>query len=90
MFLAVHVMLNDMLAEDLYFRLNPHFTETVAMDEINERKISVLEHETDMYCRRNMEKFRFIAKKLVSPRTITQKVKDYYREKLKLIGPITT
>lgn len=83
---AVHRILNDLLPEDTYFRLNPHMSRLMTMDEISELKILELEKDTKMYCRRNEDKFNDMVLKLSSSRSPLKKFKDYMNLKLKLLG----
>lgn len=75
-----------MLPEDTYFRLNPHMSRLMTMDEISELKILELEKDTKMYCRRNEDKFYDMVSKLTSSRSPLKKFKDYMNLKLKLLG----
>ncbi|CAH1393072.1 unnamed protein product [Nezara viridula] len=83
---AVHRILNDLLPDDTYFRLNPHMSRLMTMDEISELKILELEKDTKMYCRRNEDKFYDMVSKLSSSRSPLKKFKDYMNLKLKLLG----
>ncbi|XP_014271669.1 calcium-independent phospholipase A2-gamma [Halyomorpha halys] len=83
---AVHRILNDLLPEDTYFRLNPHMSRLMTMDEISELKILELEQDTKMYCRRNEDKFHDMVSKLSSSRSPLKKFRDYMNLKLKLLG----
>ncbi|XP_014256693.1 calcium-independent phospholipase A2-gamma-like [Cimex lectularius] len=82
---AVHNMLNDLLPEDVYYRINPHLSRKVTMDDVHETTISLLEADTEMYYRRNKEKFQEIVKKLLLPRSKVQLCQDYVMTKLREI-----
>uniref|UniRef100_A0ABD2XKB6 PNPLA domain-containing protein n=1 Tax=Trichogramma kaykai TaxID=54128 RepID=A0ABD2XKB6_9HYME len=85
-FVAVHIMLNDLLPDHAYFRFNPYLTEMVTMVEIRPDKISQLEQDALMYIRRNEEKFRQAAKVLMQEKKLSQKVKDWIKWKKITLG----
>ncbi|KAK9497495.1 hypothetical protein O3M35_004201 [Rhynocoris fuscipes] len=73
---SIHTLISDILPEGVYFRLNPHLSGMVSMDDINDERISRLEEDTNMYCRRNEEKFVEISKILVTKRSVFQQTYD--------------
>lgn len=85
---AVHRILNDLLPNNTYFRLNPHLSRVVTMDETSDEKLLALEEDTEMYCRRNEDKFHEIAAKLTKPRTVTKILKDAVVMQMRLSGVI--
>ncbi|KAL1130033.1 hypothetical protein AAG570_012976 [Ranatra chinensis] len=85
---AVHTTLNSLLPENVYFRLNPPITVSVAIDETNEDNLSQLEDEVDMYYRRNEEKFKIIANKLLVPRSPIKKCGDYIKDRVKILRKV--
>lgn len=74
-------MLNDLLPPNVYFRFNPYLTDLIAMHENKPNKISQLREETNLYIRRNEEKFVDAATSLLIKRTATQRVHDFLEEK---------
>lgn len=76
-FAGVHTMLNDLLPPNVYFRFNPYLTSLIPMHENKSAKITQLRDETNLYIRRNEEKFVDAATSLLIKRTATQKLKDF-------------
>lgn len=74
-------MLNDLLPPNVYFRFNPYLTELIPMHENKASKISQLREETNLYMRRNEEKFVDAATRLLIKRTATQRVQDFIEMK---------
>lgn len=79
-------MLTDLLPDHLYYRFNPYLTEHVSMVEIDDCKLEQLRRDAMMYLRRNEDKFQEVAKALLKKKSITQKVKDFVKEKRDMLG----
>ncbi|ERL89917.1 hypothetical protein D910_07276, partial [Dendroctonus ponderosae] len=73
---AVHIMLSDLLPQEVYFRFNPYLTELVGMVETDQEKHTQMRRDTLMYLRRNEDKFKQAAKTLMLEKTVFQKLKD--------------
>lgn len=76
----------DILSEQVYFRLNPHLSYEVSMDDTNEDHLKILEEDTVMYIRRNEDLFHDVCKALLAKRTLAQKSTDqikYHKHLLK-------
>lgn len=85
-FAGVHRILNDLLPENIYFRLNPHLSEKVNMDETSPARLGLLQDDTEMYCRRNEERFLEISKKIQHPRTFVQQKRDVIQSHMRTFG----
>ncbi|XP_014207686.1 calcium-independent phospholipase A2-gamma [Copidosoma floridanum] len=83
---SVHIMLNDLLPDNVYFRFNPYLTEMLTMVEIRPEKISQLEQDAAMYIRRNEEKFQQAAKVLLLKKTSIQKIIDWFKLQKHIFG----
>lgn len=70
-------MLNDLLPPNVYFRFNPYLTDLIPMHENRASKIAQLREETNLYMRRNEEKFVDAATNLLIKRTATQRIQDF-------------
>lgn len=86
LFVGVHIMLNDLLPANVYYRFNPYLTEMISMVEINPQKLEQLQRDAIMYLRRNEDKFQEAAKVLSEEKTYLQKVKDVINLKRELYG----
>lgn len=82
----MHIMLNDLLPENVYFRFNPYLTEMLSMVEIRPEKINQLEQDARMYIRRNEEKFQKAAEVLLQKRKLQQKIMDWITLQRKVSG----
>lgn len=82
----MHIMLNDLLPENVYFRFNPYLTEMLSMVEIRPEKINQLEQDAKMYIRRNEEKFQKAAEVLLQKRKLQQKIMDWITLQRKVSG----
>ncbi|RZB40087.1 Patatin domain containing protein, partial [Asbolus verrucosus] len=74
---GVHIMLNDLLDDNVYYRFNPYLTEMISMVEINPQKLEQLKRDAVMYLRRNEDKFQEAARVLTEKKSYLQKVKDF-------------
>ncbi|XP_066586766.1 calcium-independent phospholipase A2-gamma-like isoform X2 [Prorops nasuta] len=83
---AVHIMLNDLLPDHIYFRFNPYLTEMLTIAEIRPEKIDQLEQDALMYIRRNEEKFQKVAHTLLKKRKVQQKISDWVDLQKKTYG----
>lgn len=84
--IGVHITLNDLLPDHVYYRFNPYLTEMLTMVEIRPEKISQLEQDAAMYIRRNEEKFQKVAKVLMQQKTSVQKVVNWVALKKNILG----
>lgn len=85
-FSAVHIMLNDLLPDHLYYRFNPYLTEHISMVEIDSHKLEQLRRDAIMYLRRNEDKFQEVAKTLLRKKPLQQKVQDFVKQKRDILG----
>ncbi|XP_030753910.1 calcium-independent phospholipase A2-gamma-like isoform X2 [Sitophilus oryzae] len=83
---AVHVMLSDLLPENVYYRFNPYLSEMVGMVESDQKKHEQLKRDAVMYLRRNEDKFQEAAKTLMLKKKITQEIKDKINLQRQIIG----
>lgn len=73
----VHTMLLDAMPPSTYFRFNPYLTEEFNLDENRPEKWKMMQHETNMYIRRNDFKFNLLSKQLMKKKSSLQLLKDY-------------
>jgi calcium-independent phospholipase A2-gamma len=83
---GVHIMLNDLLPDSVYYRFNPYLTEMISMVEINQHKLEQLERDAIMYLRRNEDKFQEAARVLTEKKTYLNKVKDWVNISKEIYG----
>ncbi|GLV40136.1 calcium-independent phospholipase A2 VIA [Carabus blaptoides fortunei] len=83
---SVHMMLNDLLPPNTYYRFNPYLTEMLDMSEIRSDKLDQLERDAMMYLRKNDDKFHAAAKTLLAQRTTAQKALDWLTMKREIMG----
>nr|CAH7718859.1 unnamed protein product [Callosobruchus chinensis] len=76
---AVHIILNDLLPGNVYYRFNPYLTEVISMVEIDPKKIEQLRRDATMYLRRNEDKFQEVAKNLMQNKSLLRKTTDYIK-----------
>lgn len=81
-------MLNDLLPPNCYYRFNPYLTEMIEMSENRPEKLAQLEGDALMYLHRNEDKFQSAAKRLLEPRTFSQKIIDWVQLKRNMAGVI--
>lgn len=85
-FTAVHVMLSDLLPENVYYRFNPYLSEMVGMVETDQKKHDQLKRDALMYLRRNEDKFHEAAKTLLLKKPFIRKIKENIRLNREIIG----
>lgn len=83
---AVHIMLSDLLPENVYYRFNPYLTEVIGMVETDREKQKQMKRDTLMYLRRNEDKFREAARTLTIGKSLGQKVKEAVNFQKELLG----
>lgn len=76
---AVHTTIQDLLPPGSYFRFNPYLSEWITLDENRAEKLDLLKQDTQMYLRRNSEKFDSAVKSLLRKRGPLQKLEDWLR-----------
>lgn len=74
-------MLLDLLPPKLYYRFNPFLSEEFHLDENRPEKWKAMQYDTNMYMRRNDNKFKQAAKQLLRPKTTSQKIENYLKDK---------
>lgn len=79
---VVHTMLLDLLPAKLYYRFNPYMSEEFNLDENRPFKWKAMQFDAAMYMRRNDNKFKLVAKQLLRPKTPSQIIENYIKEKL--------
>lgn len=78
----VHTMCLDLLAPQLYYRFNPYMSEEFGLDENRPEKWNIMRYDTEMYMRRNDDKFRMAASQLLKRKSPLQVVKNLVNHKL--------
>ncbi|CAH1126701.1 unnamed protein product [Ceutorhynchus assimilis] len=73
---AVHIMLSDLLPDDVYYRFNPFLTEVIGIVETDSEKQKQIKRDALMYLRRNDDKFQQVAKTLMQQKSVSQKMKE--------------
>eukprot|EP00095_Tigriopus_kingsejongensis_P010573 snap_masked-scaffold1137_size60140-processed-gene-0.4 protein:Tk10573 transcript:snap_masked-scaffold1137_size60140-processed-gene-0.4-mRNA-1 annotation:"conserved hypothetical protein" len=71
-----HVTLHELLSGEVYFRFNPYLSEYFDMDEVRLEKMVKMREDTQMYIRRNENRFDEVCRRLTQPRTLVQKSQD--------------
>lgn len=84
--LGVHIVLNDLLPDDVYYRFNPYLTEMVSMDDVRPDKMALLEQDAQMYIRKNEDKFNQAAIALSQKRLLSQKAMDWVKLQKEILG----
>ncbi|XP_007504198.1 calcium-independent phospholipase A2-gamma isoform X2 [Monodelphis domestica] len=77
----VHIMLDDFLPPDTYFRINPVMRENIPLDESRNEKLDFLQSESIKYLERNEEKIKKLTKILTQEKTALQKINDWLKLK---------
>lgn len=72
-----HVSLHDLLPGEVYFRFNPYLSEYFDMDEVRVEKMSKMREDTQMYIRRNENRFNEVCQRLVQPRSWLKRARDH-------------
>ena len=76
---CVHTMMQDFLPKGSYFRFNPYMSEDILLDESRPEKVDQLMKDGELYLRKNEEKMKTAAKRLLQPRRKWQKWEDATR-----------
>lgn len=77
---AVHVVLQDLLPENIYFRFNPELSEDISIDERRPQKLELLCTDTVTYLARERGRLEKAAVCLMQERTAQQKTWDWFEE----------
>lgn len=70
-------MLIDTMKPSTYFRFNPYLSEEFNLDEARPEKWKMMQHETNMYARRNDFKFKMLSKQLLKSQSNLKKAQKY-------------
>jgi calcium-independent phospholipase A2-gamma len=81
-FLDVHTVLHDLLPPKVYFRFNPYMSEEFHLDENRSEKWQIMQHDTQMYVRRNDHKFEMASRQMLKTKTPLQKINGFIKQKL--------
>ena len=65
---SVHTMLQEFLPAGSYFRFNPYMSEDILLDENRPEKVDQLIKDSELYLRKNADKMKIAAGRLVQPR----------------------
>lgn len=84
--LGVHIVLNDLLPDHVYYRFNPYLTEMISMDEVRPDKVALLEQDAQMYIRKNEDKFNQAAIALSQKKTASQAAMDWIKLQKDILG----
>lgn len=76
-----HRLLQDLLPEGTYFRMNPTLSEWLGMDENRPEKLDQLKTDAAMYVRKNEHKMQEAADTICQQRTPIQRTVDYVKSK---------
>jgi len=76
LFVAVDIVLRDLLPKSTYFRCNPNMSEEVAMDECRAEMLEQVQVDTKVYIEKNKQTLQEAVHALLRPRTFTQRVQD--------------
>ncbi|KAG8038629.1 hypothetical protein G9C98_007336 [Cotesia typhae] len=83
---GVHIVLNDLLPDHVYYRFNPYLTEMISMDEVRPDKVALLEQDAQMYIRKNEDKFNQAAIALSQKKTASQAAVDWIKLQKDILG----
>ncbi|KAK3101244.1 hypothetical protein FSP39_002089 [Pinctada imbricata] len=73
---AVHLLVQDMLPLNTYYRFNPYISEDILLNEIRMEKLNHLQQDTILYLRRNSQKLDNACAQLLRRRSTTQGAVD--------------
>ena len=77
---AVHVVLQDLLPDSIYFRFNPELSEDISIDERRPQKLELMCKDASSYLARERERMEKAAVCLMQQRTVQQKTWDWFEE----------
>jgi len=80
-----HRLLQDLMPDGTYFRMNPTLSEWVELDESREEKLDQLRTDALMYIRKNDYKMSQASEAIMKDRTIGQKTVDYLKMKYQMM-----
>ncbi|XP_023211072.1 calcium-independent phospholipase A2-gamma-like isoform X1 [Centruroides sculpturatus] len=76
---SFHIVLQDHLPTNVYFRINPYLSERVSLDETKTEKLELLKKDAQKYIEWNETKIRLCMSALVKQRTYVQKLNDWLK-----------
>ena len=76
---SVHTMLQEFLPAGSYFRFNPYMSEDILLDENRPEKVDQLIKDSELYLRKNADKMKIAAGRLVQPRQRWKRLADQAR-----------
>ena len=76
-----HRLLQDLLPEGTYFRMNPTLSEWLGLDENRPEKLDQLKTDAVMYVRKNEHKMKEAAEAIVRQRSGVQRASDYVKSR---------
>ena len=85
-FSGVHILLQDLLQPETYFRFNPYMSEDFLLDEIQPDSWARMQHDTQMYCRKNQYKLKKATEVLQYQKRPHQKAKEWLDGRVKMAG----
>ncbi|XP_034550972.1 calcium-independent phospholipase A2-gamma-like [Notolabrus celidotus] len=78
---GVHTLLDDLLAQDVYFRFNPMLSALVSLDESRPRALDQLQRDTQSYLERNRPKLARLCLVLGAERSAVSRTNDWISER---------
>lgn len=78
---GVHTLLDDLLAENVYFRFNPMLSSEVALDDSRSKALDELKSDTLRYLDRNRQKVERLCKVLEAERPVLSRGTDWISER---------